>query len=61
MNDTDFLTHIIVEICNYAIDNDMAPDDALSIIADNIKALLEISSFNTWIREGEKLKNWKMP
>ncbi len=53
MNDTDFLTHIIVEICNYAIDNDMAPDDALSIIADNIKALLEISSFNAWIREGK--------
>ena len=50
MNDTDFLTHIIAEICNYAVDNDMEPDSTLSIIADNIKALLEISSFNGWIR-----------
>ncbi len=61
MNDTDFLTRIIAEICNYAVDNGMEPDDTLSIIADNIKALLEISSFNGWIREGKKLKAWKMP
>ncbi len=54
--DTNFFTHIIAEICNYAIDNDMAPDDELSTIANNIKKLLEISSFNAWIREGEKLK-----
>jgi hypothetical protein len=60
MTDTDFLTHIISEICNYAIDNGMAPDDTLSIIADNIKALLKIASFNGWIREGKKLKVWKM-
>ena len=61
MNDEEFMTHIIAEICNYAVDNDMAPDNTLSIIADNIKALLEISSFNGWIREGTKLKVWKMP
>ncbi len=48
MNDTDFLTHIITEICNYAVDNDMAPDDTLSVIADNIKAILKISTFNGW-------------
>ena len=54
--DTDFFTLIIAEICNYAIDNDMAPDDELSTIANNIKKILGISSFNAWIREGEKLK-----
>ena len=59
MNDTDFLTHIITEICNYAVDNNMEPDDTLSTIADNIKALLEISSFNGWIKEGKKMKYWR--
>ena len=48
MNGKDFLTHIIIEICNYAVDNDMAPDDALSIIADNIKTMLKIMTFNGW-------------
>ena len=51
MNDEEFLTHIITEICNYAVDNDMEPNDTLSVIADNINALLEISSFNGWIKE----------
>lgn len=51
MSDEEFLTHIITEICNYAVDNDMEPNDTLSTIADNIKALLEISSFNGWIKE----------
>jgi len=29
----------------------MEPDDTLSTIVDNIKALLEISSFNGWVKE----------
>lgn len=48
MTDEEFLIHIISEICNYAIENQMEPDDTLSTIADNIKALLEISTFNRW-------------
>lgn len=50
MTDEQFLTHIISEICNYAVDNGMEPNDTLSTIADNIKALLEISTFNGWER-----------
>lgn len=48
MTEERFLTHIISEICDYAIANDMEPDDTLEAIADNIKAMLEISTFNNW-------------
>ena len=51
MTEQEFMTHIITEICDYAVDNDMEPNDTLSVIADNIKALLEISSFNGWIKK----------
>jgi hypothetical protein len=50
MTEEEFMTHIISEICNFAIENQMKPDDTLSTIADNIKALLEISTFNGWER-----------
>lgn len=50
MTDQEFLTHIISEICDFAVDNKMEPDDTLSIVADNIKALLEITTFNGWER-----------
>lgn len=48
MNDTDFMTHIVCEICDYAVQNEMEPNDTLNTIADNIKALLKISTFNNW-------------
>ena len=48
MGDKEFMTHIIVEICNYAVTNGMEPDDTLGMVADNILALLEISTFNRW-------------
>ena len=50
MTDQEFLTHIIREICDFAVDNKMEPNDTLSTVADNIKALLEISTFNGWER-----------
>ncbi len=50
MTEEEFMTHIISEICNFAIENQMEPDDTLSTIADNIKSLLEISTFNGWER-----------
>lgn len=49
-DDAKFLTHIISEICNYAVANDMEPNDTLSKIATNIQALLTISTFNGWQR-----------
>lgn len=48
MNDTYFMTHIVCEICDYAVQNEMEPDDTLLTIADNIKTLLKISTFNNW-------------
>lgn len=53
MDDTEFMTHIIAEICNYAVTNGMEPDDTLGTVADNILSLLEISTFNNWAPEGE--------
>lgn len=36
MTEEEFMTYIISEICDFAIDNQMEPDDTLSTIADNI-------------------------
>lgn len=48
MNDNEFLSHIVSEICDYAVKNGMEPDDTLNTIANNIIMLLEISTFNNW-------------
>lgn len=48
MSDAEFMTHIITEICDYAVENKMEPNDTLQTIADNIKALLKVSTFNNW-------------
>ena len=53
MDGTEFMTHIIAEICNYAVLNGMEPDDTLGTVADNILSLLEISTFNNWALDGE--------
>ena len=50
MTEGEFITHIITEICDYAVENDMEPDDTLSTVADNIKTILEITTFNGWER-----------
>ena len=48
MTDAEFMTHIIQEICDYAVKHEMEANDTLNTVADNIKALLEISTFNNW-------------
>lgn len=48
MTEQEFMGRIIVEICDYAVKNAMEPNDTLEAIADNIKALLKISTFNNW-------------
>jgi hypothetical protein len=48
MDDAEFMTHIIGEICDYAVQYGMEPGDTLHTIADNIKAILTISTFNNW-------------
>lgn len=51
--DVEFQTHIIVEICDYAVSQGMEPDDTVRTIANNLLAMLTISSFNNW-GEGEQ-------
>ena len=53
MDDRDFLVHIIGEICNYAVKNNMEPDDTLQTVADNITTLLKVSTFNHWAEDPE--------
>lgn len=48
MNDEIFLLHIITEICDYAVENKMEPNDTLKTISENILAMLKISTFNNW-------------
>ena len=48
MNDEIFLLHIITEICDYAVENQMEPNDTLKTISENILAMLKISTFNNW-------------
>ena len=46
--DVKFMTGIICEICDYAVENDMKPSETLKIICENILALLDISDFDGW-------------
>ncbi len=48
MSDAEFLAHIVIEICNYAVANGMEPNDTLATVAGNILSLLEVSTFNNW-------------
>lgn len=38
----------IANECEYAVQNNMVPDETLRIMAENILALLEISTFNNY-------------
>ena len=55
MNDVKFMTHIISEICNYAVKNNMVVDDTLETIAKNILMALQVSTFNKWKLEQEEV------
>ena len=48
MSDEEFLVHIISEVCDYAVENGMEPNDTLRAVSENILKLLEISTFNNW-------------
>ena len=50
--DMELLNSIISQICNYAVDNDMQPTDTVKTVAQNLLALCEIASFDTWHKEG---------
>ena len=46
--DMELLNSIISQICDYAVDNGLEPDDTIKTIAGNLQALCEIASFNNW-------------
>ena len=48
MKDIEFMSRLISEICDFARDNDMEPDDTLKTVAENLLALLKVSTFNHW-------------
>lgn len=48
MSDAEFMSNLISMICTYAVKNHMEPDETLKTVAENILALLEISTFNGW-------------
>lgn len=48
MTDVEFMSHLITEICDFARENDMEPDDTLKTVAENLLALLKFSTFNHW-------------
>ena len=59
MCDIEFMSHVIAEICNYAVANGMEADDTLATIANNILSLLEISTFNGSFFRFLDFFNWK--
>lgn len=44
--DKKFITDIMSQICNYAIENDMEPTETLKSVANNILMISEISNFD---------------
>ena len=46
--DTEFFKSILVQICDYAVKNNLHPDEAIEIMAKSMLALLKISTFNNW-------------
>ena len=50
--DSEFLTKIIDQICDYAVDHNYNPDETLITIAENILELTEIATFKEW-KKGE--------
>lgn len=51
--DSEFFTSIISQICDYAVDNGLDPDDTLKSIAAYIVSLTEIASFREWGNDHE--------
>lgn len=50
-SDVKFMTEIISQICDYAVDNDLKPTDTVKVIANNLVMMCEISNFDNWSRK----------
>jgi hypothetical protein len=49
-SDVKFMTEIISQICDYAVDNGLNPTDTVNVIANNLVVIGEISNFDNWDR-----------
>lgn len=49
-SDVNFMTEIIAQICDYAVDNGLNPTDTVNVIANNLVMIGEISNFDNWER-----------
>lgn len=38
-DDTDFFTNILAQICDYAVKNNLQPDETMEIVAENMLSL----------------------
>lgn len=54
-DDTDFFTNILAQICDYAVKNNLQPDETIEIVAENMLSLLKISTFNEWGEKNDKV------
>ena len=52
--DMQLLNSITAQICDYAVDNDIQPNDAIKTVAENLLSLCKIANFNNWHKEGKK-------
>lgn len=53
-DDEQFMSNIICEICDYAVQHNMNPNETLATIAQNIKDALTVSTFENWGKDVEK-------
>lgn len=52
-SDVKFMTEIISQICDYAVDNGLNPTDTVTVIANNLVTISEITNFDNWNRRAE--------
>ncbi|MBQ1792995.1 MAG: hypothetical protein II008_22695 [Oscillospiraceae bacterium] len=48
MSDAGFMAHIIAQICDYAVANEMPPTDTVRTVGENLEAICAISNFDGW-------------
>jgi hypothetical protein len=55
MDQIEFMSHIIAEICDYAVENNLEPNEVLRSFADNFLCMLDIATLNGWkVRDNGK-------
>ena len=52
LSESDFITHILTEICDYAALNGYGVTDTVKAMGENLVALTEIATFDGWEVKG---------